>query len=422
MPRHIFISLNHADEPIAVALSDMFKSLFGDFLKPHYSPSTKLESGIDSGADWFQWIVDKVVACDFALILVTPSSVHRPWILWEAGAVAGAALGSQSGQALGKVRPLIYNLPTDMIPSPIRDSKVQFRRGDSRSDIKRLMQETLYQYRNDPELGADRVTEFGGLVDDAVGTYLGRVNKALLDAPAVPTVTMLDEWRQRLDDVLRQNRASEVRHLHDWMDIAFGRNGEKNPRPLDLRIHARLGEIYMKAREYERAIEQLEQARDLAPRDIFVLRTLGSAYLEKNDKRESVQGILDRIGELDKDAFRHNTECAALQGRFYRSGGDSRKAADVYRAALDVNPESHYLATLVAEASLEAGDRDGATVAYRRVLDILSRLNEANTWTHASAANAQFFLGNETGLARGDRRHPPDETGRRSTRRYRTRT
>jgi len=400
MPRHIFISLNHADAPIAVALSDMLGSLFGDFLKPHYSPSTKLESGIGSGEDWFQWIVDKVVSCDFALILVTPSSVHRPWILWEAGAVAGAALSSQSGQALRKVRPLVYQLPTDMIPSPIRESKVQFRRGDSQSEVKKLLQEILNQYRNDPELSADRVAEFGGLVNEAVGTYLGRVKKALLDAPAVPTVTMLDEWRQRLDDVLKQNRASEVKHLHDWMDIAFGRNGDKNPQPLDLRIHARLGEIYMKAREYERAIEQLEQARDLAPRDIFVLRTLGSAYLETKDRRELVQGILDRIGELDKDAFRHNTECAALAGRFHRTGGDPQKAADVYRAALGVNPESHYLANLVAEACLEAGNRDGAATAYRQVLGILSRLNESNIWTHASAANARFYLNDDEGLAR----------------------
>jgi tetratricopeptide (TPR) repeat protein len=210
---------------------------------------------------------------------------------------------------------------------------------------------------------------------------------------------MLDEWRQRLDDVLAQNRASEVRHLHDWMDIAFGRSGEKRPRPLDLRIHTRLGEIYMKARDYDRAIEQLEQARDLAPRDIFVLRSLGRAYLEKGE-RDAVQAVLDRIGELDKDAFRHNTECAALAGRFYRTGGDAHKAAEVYRGALGVNPESHYLANLVAEACLEAGNRDGAANAYRQVLDILGRLNESNIWTHASAGNARFFLNDEEGLAR----------------------
>jgi len=399
MPRRVFISLTHSDTPIAEALRDIIRALFGDFLKVHFSTSKELETGIGSGEDWFQWIVDKVVDCDFALLLVTPSSLHKPWILWEAGAVAGAALASQAGPSLRKVRPLVYQIPTDLIPSPIRDSKVQFRRGDSQADVKRLLQEILNQYRNDPELSADRVTEFGENLKDQISGYLARVNKALLDAPAVPTVTVLDEWRQRLDDVLRQNRASEVRHLHDWMDIAFGRSGDSRPRPLDLRIHVRLGEIYMNARDYERAVLQLEQARELAPRDLFVLRTLGRAYLE-NGKRDLVQAVLDRIAELDKDAFRHNTECAALQGRFYRSGGDSRKAADVYRGALGVNPESHYLATLVAEASLEAGDRDAATIAYRQGLDILSHLNEANTWTHASAANAQFFLGNETGLAR----------------------
>ena len=143
MPRHIFVSLTHADTAIAEAFRDVLRVLFGDFLKVHFSTSKEIETGIGSGEDWFQWIVDRVVACDFALILITPSSVHKPWILWEAGAVAGAALASQPGQSLRKVRPLVYQLPTDMIPSPIRDSKVQFRRGDNQADVKRLLQEIL---------------------------------------------------------------------------------------------------------------------------------------------------------------------------------------------------------------------------------------------------------------------------------------
>lgn len=398
MPRHIFVSLTHADTPIAEALRDALRDLFGDFLKVHFSTSKELETGIGSGDDWFQWIVDKVVDCDFAFILITPSSVHKPWILWEAGAVAGAAIATQA-KSPRKVRPLVYQLPTEMIPSPIRDSKVQFRRGDSQAEVRKLLQEVLNQYRNDPELSGDRMTEFGERLGDAIKGYLARVEKALLDAPAVPTATMIDEWRRRLNALLEDDRASEARHLHDWMDVAFGRTSKDRPRPLDLGIHMSLSELYMEARDFERAIAQLELARELAPRDIFVLRMLGRARLELKD-RPAVQALLDRIADLDKDAFRHNTECAALLGRFHRSGGDAQKAAEVYRAALGYNPESHYLANLVAEASLEAGDRDGATKAYRQSLEILGRLHEANVWTHASAANGYFFIGDESGLAR----------------------
>ena len=398
MPRNIFISLTHADTLIAEALRDAVKALFGDFLQVHFSTSKEMDGGIRSGEDWMQWIVDRVVDCDFALILVTPSSVHKPWILWEAGAVAGAALASQQDKSLRKVRPLVYNLPLELVPSPIRDAKVQFRRGDSAAEVKSLLREILDEYRRG-DLSADRVTEFGEKVNEVIAAYLSKVQASLLDAPAVPTPTLLEEWRQRLEDILVQNRASEVRHLHDWMEIAFGRESDPRPRPLDLRIHTRLGSLYMKARDYGRAVEQLELARELAPRDIFVLRTLGRAYLEMGN-RAAVQGILDRIVALDADAFRHNTECAALAGRYHRTGGDFQKAADVYRAALTSNPDSYYLANLVAEASLDAGNREGAAAAYRQAIDILSRLDETNIWTQATAANAHLFLGNQEGLAR----------------------
>ncbi len=398
MPRNIFISLTHGDTLIAEALREAIRALFGDFLQVHFSTSKEMDGGIRSGEDWLQWIVDRVVDCDFALILITPASVHKPWILWEAGAVAGAALASRQDQSLRKVRPLVYSLPLEMVPSPIRDAKVQFRRGDSGPEVKSLLREVLDEYRRG-DLSADRVTEFGEKVNDVIAAYLSKVQTSLLDAPAVPTPTLLDEWRQRLEDILAQNRASEVRHLHDWMEIAFGRESTPRPRPLDLRIHTRLGSLYMKARDYGRAIEQLELARELAPRDIFVLRSLGQAYLEQGN-RQAVQGLLDRIGALDADAFKHNTECAALAGRYHRSGGDFQKAADVYRAALTSNPDSYYLANLVAEASLDAGNRDGAAAAYRQAVEILGRLEEANVWTHATAANAHFFLGNQEGLAR----------------------
>lgn len=398
MARHIFVSLTHSDTSIAEALREALNKLFGDFLTVHFSTSKEAGGGITSGEDWFEWIVNKVVDCDFAFILITPASAHKPWILWEAGAVAGAALASQEAKTLRKVRPLVYQLPTDMIPSPIRDSKVQFRRGDDKSDVEQVLNELLLEYLNAPDLPGKHKTGFGRAVDGVIDDYMTRVNKALLDAPAVPTAAMLDEWRQRLNDFLAKDRASEVRYLHDWMDIAFGRVGEKRPRPLDLGIHTRLGNLYMKARDFDRAIEQFEFARDLAPRDIFVLRMLGQAHLEKG-KREAVQALLDRINELDKNAFRHNTECAALLGRFHRKGGDPKAAAEVYRTALGFNSESHYLANLLAEASLEAGDKDGAGQAYRQVLTILTRLNEANVWTHASAANASFFVDDQEGLS-----------------------
>ena len=389
-----FISLTHQDTPIAEAVRDALRELFGDFLEVHFSTSKELAGGIRSGEDWFQWIVERVKECDFALILITPSSVNKPWILWEAGAVAGVALASER-DGLRKVRPLVYQVPTDLIPSPIHDSKVQFLRGDKGDDVQRLLEEILNDYVSDlARLAPDRVARFGAKVKDVLRVYLEKVQASLLNAPAVVSPAVLEEWRLRLDEVMKQNRPSEVAQLHDWMDIAFGRSARDRPQPLDLRIHARLADLYLKAGKTERAIEQLDLARQLAPRDIYVLRTLGRAYLQKGDG-DAAKAIIDRMGELDKDAFVRNAECAALLGRWYRSVGNLAGAAGVYAKALDASPDSYYLANVLAEVQLEAGRKGEAADAFRRALRIIEGLRETNVWTHASAANAAFFLGED---------------------------
>ena len=123
MARSVFISLTHRDTKIAEALRALFRELFGEFLSIRFSTSGELEGGIKSGEDWFQWIVESVTECDVAFVVITPSSMHKPWILWEAGAVAGAALAVADG-GLRKVRPLVFQVPSELIPSPLRDSKL----------------------------------------------------------------------------------------------------------------------------------------------------------------------------------------------------------------------------------------------------------------------------------------------------------
>lgn len=390
MAHQIFVSLTHADTGIAEALRSALDTLFRDSVQVCFSTSKELEGGIRSGEDWFQWIVDHVQNCDFALILITPSSVNKPWILWEAGAVAGAALASGQG-GMRKVRPLVYAVPSDLIPSPMRDSKVQFRRGDRGEEVRSLLKEILDDYK--AELSTDRFLEIAQGLDPTLKAYLQRVDECLMDAPALVSNAVIEEWRIRLDEVMKENRPSEVDVLHDWMDVSFGRDRADQPQPLDLRIHSRLAELYLKAKNPERAIEQLALARQLAPRDIYVLRRMGRAYLDRKD-REKARRVIDRIEQLDPKAFVRNAECAALLGRWYREAGDLQNAEEVYAAALNENGDSYYLANLVAEVRLEAGKPDAAD-AFKRALKIIEGLDEKNIWTHATAANAAFFIGSD---------------------------
>ena len=82
MANEIFISLTQDDTGIAEALQNCIKELFGDAIKVNYYTSNELDGGIRHGENWFRWIIDQVKTCDFAFVLITPSSIQGHWVLW----------------------------------------------------------------------------------------------------------------------------------------------------------------------------------------------------------------------------------------------------------------------------------------------------------------------------------------------------
>lgn len=159
MNKQIFISLTHSDNEIAEAIKEVLSALFGLHVNVGFSTNKEIDSGIKSGEDWIAWIEERVKTCDFVLALMTPTSVHKPWILWELGAVYGAAAATRS-QAKRKIRPLLYRVRDDDIPSPLRDNKIQYKRGDNRSDVIALFTDIVEGYREHipPELYRSAIT------------------------------------------------------------------------------------------------------------------------------------------------------------------------------------------------------------------------------------------------------------------------
>ena len=147
MNKKIFISLTHADNEIAQAIKDVLSALFGEHINVSFSTSKEIDSGIKPGEDWIAWIGERVRTCDLVLALMTPTSVSKPWILWELGAVYGAASASNP-EAERKIRPLLYRIRDDDIPSPLRDNKMQFKRGDNRLDAITLFTDIVEGYRD----------------------------------------------------------------------------------------------------------------------------------------------------------------------------------------------------------------------------------------------------------------------------------
>src|SRR5262249_11690523 len=70
----------------------------------------------------------------------------------------------------------------------------------------------------------------------------------------------------------------------------------------------------------------------------------------------------------------------------------------IYAAALLNNPDSYYLAGLLAQTQLELGRRPDALVNFQKALTIVERLGEYNIWSHATAATACLALNKVDGV------------------------
>lgn len=382
----IFISHTHTDQAIADAIRDAVRTLFGDAVAVSYSTNKELEGGIKPGDDWFHWIGRQVQEARAALILLTPASVQKPWVLWEAGAVAGAALANDDPEHR-ILRPISYRLRKDDIPTPF--GREQITDGLAESDVARLFEDLVGQFT--AGLSAQRVIKTSQRIDPACKTYLVQANEALRTAPLLVTEAAVQEWLERIIALEQGGRLSETDELHDWLNVAFGRGTGANERPLDLRIHRRLGELYARAGKADRAAREFDLARQLAPRDIYVLRKLGKAYLDQR-RSEDAGKVIKLIAELDDKAFVRNAENAALKARWFIDQGSSNEAQAVLKAAFEENPRSYYLADLLGQAQLSSGRIDEARQTYGQVLTLIDGLRERNVWTIATGFTAALVL------------------------------
>jgi tetratricopeptide (TPR) repeat protein len=410
--RVLFISHTSVDYPYATALNGAIRALAGpQAIDVRYSSSA--EAGPQGGETWRDWIDERIQDFWSALIVVTPESVGKPWLLWEAGACHAANLRDRAaGQARGprKIVPLAFGLAREECPDPLlRDQIVD---GLDAEDMEQVFIDLLAHHGITRLATIKAAHEMRGTLE----TYLDAARAALLRMPSLVNEANIREWLDRLDRLGRE-RGSELHGFERWMNLAFGREGETAGLPIDVRLHRRLGEMYLGRREFERAMVQLNLARLAAPRDIYVLRPLGEAgmkrYLELDEHgdpdaatrlRRQVDGALNAIAELDEDAFVSNSDAAALRGKYQRLAlRDVDGAIATFSAALERNPDSYYLADVLGQAQLEAGHVEDAKATYDRAVEILDRLaaaGESNVWTHATYATAFLVRGDAPSAAR----------------------
>jgi len=410
----LFISHNAADRPFAQALKRFIDDLLQnpDLIEVRYSTSD--DTGPEGGEAWRDWIYRAVVEARTTLIVITPHALGKPWLLWEAGAVKGAALARSSvAQSTAKrsrktteaaappiIVSLAYGLPSAECPDPLLGEQII-----QGTDVKRL-EELFNRILQAHGIGGDTLFKAGHRIQQAFQRYEADIERAMQRAPSLINEANVQDWLKRLDTLVAQKRFSDLAGFERWMMLAFGRDAERDGVaggiPIDVRLHRALGELHLGQKQYRKAVWQLRLAWRSAPRDIFVLRPLAEAsmklLLEGGDAnspaaREEIQTLLDAIGELDEHAYTANSDSAALLAKYHRRVlGVPGKARDIYLRALDANPDSYYLADLLAQTELDMQDPEAARSHFSQALEIVNRLGETNLWSLATAATACIAL------------------------------
>jgi hypothetical protein len=130
----IFVSHSSSDKTLVDALNALINDAFVETVELTYSSASVSSGGIAAGQRWLDWIHTQIQGSIMALVVLTPLSKARPWLMWEAGAVSGLELAKGVSTP---VVPLLFGLKRDEVPSPL--SGRQTKSGSNEGDIKDLL-------------------------------------------------------------------------------------------------------------------------------------------------------------------------------------------------------------------------------------------------------------------------------------------
>ena len=97
----IFISHDSRDAKIAEAFCGLLEKSSLGILQTFCSSDRTGQRGIEFGALWFSTVLNKLSSASEVVCLLTPRSINRPWILYEAGVAVGKRNTPVQGVVLG---------------------------------------------------------------------------------------------------------------------------------------------------------------------------------------------------------------------------------------------------------------------------------------------------------------------------------
>jgi len=97
----VFISHDSGDADLAEEFDNLLRDASGGMLKSFRSSDKKGTAGVEYGDEWHNAIMGKLGTATDVVALLTPHSIDRPWILYEAGVAKGKIGGKVIGLVIG---------------------------------------------------------------------------------------------------------------------------------------------------------------------------------------------------------------------------------------------------------------------------------------------------------------------------------
>jgi TIR domain len=147
----IFISHVHEDADLAVNLKGLIEDSVSGAIEVFVSSAPQ---SLALGVDWFQTIRENIQNANGFIILLTPDSLNRPWVNFEAGAAFG--------RDVRLVPVCTRGLKVRHVAAPL--STRQILEVHTEDDIRRLVQELAHPYGYTPKIDQSRMQAVAGLI------------------------------------------------------------------------------------------------------------------------------------------------------------------------------------------------------------------------------------------------------------------
>lgn len=389
---NVFVSHAHEEQALAELLKMLFEGVSMGAASVWFSSDPRPSGGIPVGGQWRSTINEKLLEADFVIAIQTRLSVGRPWIIWESALAASSGkAAAREGQETGERRaegggivPVVFGMGKGELANPLNIYQIYV--GDVRDQLAQLCVRLVE---------AVGLTVPAAIIDQHIDAFLEGVE---LHGPRNPIgPEKMELWRDRIEDLVRSARASEVPGLRSMMYASLGKPFE----PTDPSVHELLSRVLLDLERFEDALKEVDRALSVVGEDAQLLHRKALILAEMGD-RDTALKIVTRTYELDEN-LRANPELAGLEGRLYREQWQTtqdpevlEQAIEAYTRAFHADRQQYYPGVNAASLLQASGRECEAALLYEEVLKVTTRLRSRTRvpfWTDFTTGEVYLGLG-----------------------------